>query len=324
MRNSKIRPVNNISFGFQEIPNLLSDARIQNQVKGYYPISFGIFDPGSIKIHSEKKQSLISSIVPGEPYSFNSEEEYLSNYESSYWAISHKKGGWDCLRHLEILKSGCIPLMHDARRIPRDAMFYYPKELLSKCYMEFTRTPFIPDESLLRHLDAWIKKYLTTSALVKNMLDLNGLEINDKHNKILFVDSVLSKQVDYMSAMILNGLLTVYPLSVEIYDKSPEFMFDDYKGDTSQLYGRGFGYARSCKSKNRKLVMSTDLNVNKYSLIVVVNPLQNLNFLRLNKSAFKHKQLVLIDGGDDPVSHEDLTALQEFNCSIFIREGTKE
>jgi len=53
----------------------------------------------------------LSSTIPGEPFSFDSWDDYLLEYQSSYFALSTKKGGWDTFRHLEILFSGTIPLI---------------------------------------------------------------------------------------------------------------------------------------------------------------------------------------------------------------------
>jgi hypothetical protein len=40
---------------------------------------------------------------------YNTEEEYYNEYKKSYFAITTKKCGWDCMRHYEILANGCIP-----------------------------------------------------------------------------------------------------------------------------------------------------------------------------------------------------------------------
>lgn len=42
-------------------------------------------------------------------YSYDTEAEYNKQYSESYFAVSSKKAGWDCLRHYEIIAAGCIP-----------------------------------------------------------------------------------------------------------------------------------------------------------------------------------------------------------------------
>ncbi len=43
-----------------------------------------------------------------------------------------RKGGWDCLRHYEIIASGSVPYFEDYERIPKFTMFDYPKKLQKK------------------------------------------------------------------------------------------------------------------------------------------------------------------------------------------------
>ena len=54
------------------------------------------------------------------------------------------KGGWDCLRHYEILMNGCIPLFLDIKNCPKDTISTLPKKKLinlhaTKSVMEFVK-----------------------------------------------------------------------------------------------------------------------------------------------------------------------------------------
>ena len=42
-------------------------------------------------------------------YAFATEEEYYYDLASSRYAVTTKRGGWDCLRHYEIAAAGCLP-----------------------------------------------------------------------------------------------------------------------------------------------------------------------------------------------------------------------
>lgn len=43
-------------------------------------------------------------------YGPDDEAAYHKMYQNSLFALTKKKGGWDCLRHYEILANGCIPI----------------------------------------------------------------------------------------------------------------------------------------------------------------------------------------------------------------------
>lgn len=42
-------------------------------------------------------------------YAFESESEYYADLQTSLFAITTKRAGWDCVRHYEIAANGCIP-----------------------------------------------------------------------------------------------------------------------------------------------------------------------------------------------------------------------
>ena len=47
---------------------------------------------------------------------------YRKDLEGSLFALTFKKAGWDCLRHLEILSAGCLPLFTDIVNCPKSAI----------------------------------------------------------------------------------------------------------------------------------------------------------------------------------------------------------
>ena len=77
-------------------------------------ITFAIPESQLITVNTEKTK-LFGTIIPGntETYIFNNEKEYYSDYASSYYGLTHKKAGWDCMRHYEILANKCIPYFVD-------------------------------------------------------------------------------------------------------------------------------------------------------------------------------------------------------------------
>jgi hypothetical protein len=108
-----------------------------------YPLSYCIPDECIISerehdeiLQNNKKTKLISDIIPnGErKYNFNhlQEKEYNEEYRKSYFAYTNKKGGWDCLRHYEIMANGCIPVFKDLELCPKYTLTSFPKELIKE------------------------------------------------------------------------------------------------------------------------------------------------------------------------------------------------
>lgn len=74
----------------------------------------------------------MSNLIPGDDntYIFNTENDYYDEYKKSIFALTYKKGGWDCMRHYEILACGCIPYFPDILSCPPKTMYFLPKEMI--------------------------------------------------------------------------------------------------------------------------------------------------------------------------------------------------
>jgi hypothetical protein len=101
------------------------------KVDGVYPISFSI--PEELILNTiNNKTKLISDIVPNfsQSYHYTNELDYYNEYSNSWYAITMKKGGWDCLRHYEIMMNGCIPIFNDLEHCPDLTLTDLPKKEL--------------------------------------------------------------------------------------------------------------------------------------------------------------------------------------------------
>lgn len=65
-------------------------------------------------------------------YIYDNERDYYQMYRESEFGLTSKKGGWDTLRHYEMVANGCIPLFVDIEDCPKKTLHLWPKELLSE------------------------------------------------------------------------------------------------------------------------------------------------------------------------------------------------
>ena len=74
----------------------------------------------------------MAPLVPGDKstYLYENEFDYYNMYSDSRFAKTWKKGGWDCLRHYEILASGCTPWFPDLHWCPETLMTNFPRDLV--------------------------------------------------------------------------------------------------------------------------------------------------------------------------------------------------
>lgn len=106
---------------------------------GIHPIQFSLPD-SKFKLYNTKKTKTQAYITPSDKstYIFQSEQDYYKDYASSYFAITTKKGGWDCLRHYEILGNGCIPFFINLENCPLQTLTVLPKQILLEIYKTIT------------------------------------------------------------------------------------------------------------------------------------------------------------------------------------------
>jgi hypothetical protein len=94
-----------------------------------HPISFA-FPTSKINFNTNKIKTF-SYITPlnQSTYIYRKEQDYYNDYSEARIGVTLKRGGWDCLRHYEILANGCLPYFLDIERCPKNTMTTFPKDL---------------------------------------------------------------------------------------------------------------------------------------------------------------------------------------------------
>jgi hypothetical protein len=136
-----------------------------------FPIHFAIPESKITQIKLAKTQDY-GSIIPGQGgYTFDVEQEYYNDYNKSYFGVTMKKAGWDCMRHYEILANNCIPYFTDLEECPQYTLTNLPKELLleaKELTNNFEEQKYF---SILNELFEYTKNNLTTKNLAKYVLE---------------------------------------------------------------------------------------------------------------------------------------------------------
>lgn len=138
------------------------------------PINFSI--PKELIVNEiPAKTKDYASIIPGDlsTYIYDNQSDYYADYQTSYYGVTFKKGGWDCLRHYEILMNGCIPYFPELENCPEYTMTLFPKMLIRQNNQYLVANGL--SENYYQEADRllkYTKKYLTTEYTAK--LILNG------------------------------------------------------------------------------------------------------------------------------------------------------
>ena len=285
---------------------------------GLWPISFSFPDAWSDR--TLEPDRLLSPITPGYPYSFTDPDQYLRSYGSAQWGITHRKAGWDCFRHVEILASGAVPLMIDAAEIPRYSMVHYPKQALATAAALAHDIGGAPDPQTRASFQSFFDRHLTCEAMARYMLEASGL---GDAERILFVDEQHPHTSDYQSTLALVGLKRLRGEGVVPMFPAP-WLYSDFSDEVGHLYGRGFGYSRSLdpslrSSAERTPAPDTNPDLTAFDAVVIGSISRNVARARELLSLFPAARTIWIHGEDSPPTARQVHDLRASGTQVFVR-----
>ena len=225
-----------------------------NMTVKFYPIIFGFVDQyllntiprqvllNNILYHIDqiclpKKFNDFDSLMPGreETYRFKFENEidYRRIYGTAYFAITIKKGGWDCNRHYEIISTGTTPYFDKLDHAGNYTLSHLPKSLLYEAQklagvnretMTINHQLFnVSHYNLLLHRLLYYAKYrLTTVKLVEYILKViqYSLTSSQKHS-VLYIAHYDS---DYLKDYMLHGFTRIFEENLHVF-QPPKFLY---------------------------------------------------------------------------------------------------
>lgn len=304
--------------------------KVKEASKGrYYPAWFA-YPSTKIPLRQAKTKEF-ATVIPGDKstYVFDDELAYLNDYATSRFGWTWKKGGWDCMRHLEIMAAGCVPLFKGIEECPAASMVAYPKKELEAVYKRWAMNPEI-SESLYEEWQRIMAKYflgaLTCGAMIKvSHACVFGFE-SEAPSKILFLDDRIPVKPDYQSMMVLIGLYEAWPEAhIDVPFEVP-YLYDDFTGPTSQLYGRGFSYVKSIPSGQRRPTINIKdawKALDSYDLIVYGSVKRSQPGLLAITSKVDHAKIWLFCGADRQPHISRLNLWMRLG-TVFMREAVTE
>ena len=283
-----------------------------------HPIGFSIAEEKIVK-SIPLKTKLLSNLIPGNlsTYIYNDESSYYNEYQQSMFAITTKKGGWDCLRHYEILANGCIPYFVNIEHCPPNTMTMLPKQLLIEGKLLYDSlkhksiNDLTPDDkntynSLLTKLLEHTRLHLTTRQMAKYILD----KCNKNPTRILFLSG--DTNPDYLRCLTLHGFKELFGTNCYDYPKVPHI----YKSniDYASLYGKGITYTNLLDSNLH--IDNPDIT-NKYDIVIYGSYHRGMPYYDILSKIYKPDEIILLCGED---LHHCNHSLINKGHTMFVRE----
>jgi hypothetical protein len=292
-----------------------------------HPITFSIPESKIVKTIPNKTK-MLSDIIPGtiSTYTYNTEEEYYKEYQQSYFAITHKKSGWDCMRHYEIMANGCIPVFVNIEKCPPNTMALFPKHLLlegndlhtkigGKSVEELTDADKLEWTELMTKMLNYMKEYLTTAKIGTYIMS----KLNRPIKRLLYLSGNISP--DYLRCLTLHGLKSVFSSDCHDYPKIPHI----YKSENinyGQLYGRGFSYTnlleQTMHDNQRDATIEDDIKNKYYDIVIYGSVHRGMPYYDLVRNYYNLNDIILLCGED--IHNCNNKEWSDVGHTVFVRE----
>ena len=295
-----------------------------------YPITFCIPNE-KISLSKTNKTKILSNLIPGnlKTYIYNTEEDYYNEYKKSYFAITTKKAGWDCMRHYEILANNCIPYFIDIQKCPLNTMYFLPKQLLIKSNILYEKKfknknitqlniEDINEYNILQEeLLEYTKNNLTTEIMAKYILTKTN---HENVKKILYLSGKI--EPDYLRCLILHGFKKLFgdnchdmPLIPHIYKLN--------NINYNKLYGKGMSYSNlleiNLHNNNLDIILENNINNKYYDIIIYGSYHRGMQYYDLISKIYNPNEIILLCG-EDLHNNCNYINLALKGHHIFIRE----
>ena len=283
---------------------LLSSIFSMGVIAKPHPIQFSI--PGSKVVTAIPEKTRDFAIaVPSDPqtYIYDKEEDYYKGYQCSYFAVTRKKAGWDCMRHYEILANGCIPYFVDMDKCDEDTMPFLPKDLIREAmnlkgvsYLHIDHEVFDKEKyyTILNQLLEHTRKYLTTEQMAKYVLKTISYQGT---GKILYLS--LDPFPDYLRCLMLIGFKDLYGAQVVDYPKLAH-VYTTCPYDKNLLYGKGISYSGFLPdlAVDRSNILQR-IQAKEFDLIVYGSIHRGVPFYEIVKNLYEPSKIVYLCGEDE-------------------------
>jgi hypothetical protein len=276
----------------------------------------------------------MSSLIPGnvKTYIFNNERDYYQEYQKSYFAITTKKAGWDCLRHYEIMANGCITFFQNIEKCPVLTLSLLPKELIlqsNELYNECCDKVMTPEQviqcnHLIQSFIHYVKSHLTTDKMAEYILREIGFNIKETLTppRILFLSP--NADPDYLRCLTLHGFKTLLGASCHDFPMVSH-LYKNIKGmNYDSLYGKGFTYTQLLERNEHDDELDShveqDIKDQKYDLVIYGSLHRGKPFVDLVFQHYEPSRIVFLCGEDIGCCVSEHMSLLQKGCHVFVRE----
>ena len=276
--------------------------------------------PVSFSIPSHKfvcaiptKSKLLSSLIPGDlnTYIYSTETEYYAEYQRSAFALTKIKGGWDCLRHYEIVANGAIPYFVNFEAMPPKTMANWPRELQSAANKLYERLHIKYPSNIFAELST--EEHAECTTLAKEFLEYGRLHLNSKTaaryvleqsghasaKKILYLSGI--SLPEYLHSLTLLGFKELLGNATHDFPKAA-YLYTDDPTPLHMYYGKGMTYGHILNPElhdtTLDMTLLQDIQDHYYDVVIYGCLHWGLPFLEQVRNSYMDSEIIFMCGDD--------------------------
>lgn len=138
----------------------------------------------------------------------------------------------------------------------------------------------------------------------------------------MFVQDTLGEKADYQAVCLFIGMTELWKCPIDLI-APVDYLFDDYEGDASSLYGGGFSYTRCVPSSRRSYVSLQEALKTPYDLMVWGTITRSKTLFRETFDRLPKERRWLVCGHDVGKPEAKVKEWKS-QGTVFVREFEKE
>lgn len=294
-----------------------------------YPITFSIPEEKIVSAIPTKTR-LLAILNPSDPgtYVYTDEHSYYQGYRESYFALTMKKRGWDCIRHYEIMANGCIPVFEDIESCPIETLTYLPKDLFVAANALYERVgskgsvgamtseEVTECQDMITAFLVFTRANLTTAKMARNILQVTH---SSDAQRILFISGCI--RPDYLRCLVLHGFKTVFGTACHDFPFISH-LYADHTLRPDTLYGQGFTYSAlldpSLHDDEEDVTVAENIRQHVYDVVIYGSYHRGKPLYDIVTASYAPSEVIFLCGEDvHDCTYSEMTDRGHY---VFVRE----
>ena len=163
---------------------------IYNDFKNVFPINCCVPQKKTIKKINDKPTRLLAPLIPyrDKTYIYDNEKDYYKMWQNSIFGFTYSPNGWwETVRYYEMMMNGCIPLIQNLEKCPKNTLTKLPKKKLVNIFNKYSwilnqnfptkiyKKKFLSPKKFVLYFQALFQKKYNAQSFVLDFPEINEI-----------------------------------------------------------------------------------------------------------------------------------------------------